>query len=300
MRFILLLLTTLPAISQDVQLPLWPQGVPNQVSSVEQEVREHGDILWITSVQTPDISVFLPTKQHATGQALVICPGGGYSGLAYDWEGTDIAKWLNSKGIEGIVLKYRLPSLEYQKNPWLAPLQDAKQAMRLVRKKASQWNINPDQIGVMGFSAGGHLASTLGPHFDDPEADVEHELSEISARPDFMVLVYPVVSMADGIANVGSKRNLLGESPSQELQDNYSNELQVSEHTPPTFLVHSSDDEAVPVDNSIRFYQALLKNGISCEMHLYPHGGHGYSLALDHGHLKYWPDLLAEWLDSLE
>jgi len=279
---------------------LWPQGVPNQVSSAEQEVQEHGDILWITRVQTPDISVFLPTKQHATGQAVVICPGGGYSGLAYDWEGTDIAKWLNSKGIAGIVLKYRLPSPEYQKTPRLAPLQDAKQAMRLVRKKASQWNINPDQIGVMGFSAGGHLASTLGTHFDDPEADVDHELSEISARPDFMVLVYPVVSMADGIANVGSKRNLLGESPSQELQDNYSNELQVSEHTPPTFLVHSSDDEAVPVDNSIRFYQALLKNGISCEMHLYPHGGHGYSLALDDGHLKYWPDLLAEWLDSLE
>jgi len=300
MRFILLLLTTLPAISQDAQLPLWPQGVPNQVSSAEQEVQEHGDILWITRVQTPDISVFLPTKQHATGQAVVICPGGGYSGLAYDWEGTDIAKWLNSKGIAGIVLKYRLPSPEYQKTPRLAPLQDAKQAMRLVRKKASQWNINPDQIGVMGFSAGGHLASTLGTHFDDPEADVDHELSEISARPDFMVLVYPVVSMADGIANVGSKRNLLGESPSQELQDNYSNELQVSEHTPPTFLVHSSDDEAVPVDNSIRFYQALLKNGISCEMHLYPHGGHGYSLALDDGHLKYWPDLLAEWLDSLE
>ena len=300
MRFILLLLTTLPAISQDAQLPLWPQGVPNQVSSAEQEVREHGDILWITRVQTPDISVFLPTKQHATGQAVVICPGGGYSGLAYDWEGTDIAKWLNSKGIAGIVLKYRLPSPEYQKTPRLVPLQDAKQAMRLVRKKASQWNINPDQIGVMGFSAGGHLASTLGTHFDDPEADVEHGLSEISARPDFMVLVYPVVSMADGIANVGSKRNLLGESPSQELQDNYSNELQVSEHTPPTFLVHSSDDEAVPVDNSISFYQALLKNGIACEMHLYPHGGHGYSLALDDGHLKYWPDLLAEWLDSLE
>ena len=299
MRFILLLLTTLPAISQDVQLPLWPQGVPNQVSSAEQEVREHGDILWITRVQTPDISVFLPTKQHATGQAVVICPGGGYSGLAYDWEGSDIAKWLNSKGIAGMVLKYRLPSATSQKSPRLAPLQDAKQAIRLVRKNASEWNINPTQIGVMGFSAGGHLASTLGTHFDDPEADVENELSSIHARPDFMVLIYPVISMISEMSHIGSRKNLLGVDATKELKEYYSNELQVSEHTPPTFLVHSSDDEAVPVENSLSFYQALLENNVETEMHIYPHGGHGYSLALDDGHLKYWPELLAQWLNSL-
>ncbi len=299
MKFLILFIITLPVWSQEIQLPLWPEGVPNQLKNTEQEVREQQDILRISKVQTPDITVYLSAKKHATGQAVVICPGGGYGILAYDWEGTDIAKWLNSKGIAGIVLKYRLPSPEFQKTPRLAPLQDAKQAMRLVRKNASLWNIDPSQIGVMGFSAGGHLASTLGTHFDAPEGDVENELSEISARPDFMVLVYPVISMADEITHMGSRKNLLGEAPSQEIQDYYSNELQVTKHTPPTFLVHSSDDHAVPVENSIRFYQALLKNQVEgCEMHLYPHGGHGYSLALDDGHLRFWPELLAHWLNS--
>lgn len=301
MKFLILFIITLPVWSQEIQLPLWPEGIPNQLKSTEQEVREQQDILRISKVQSPDITVYLPAKKHATGRAVVICPGGGYGILAYDWEGTDIAKWLNSKGIAGIVLKYRLPSPEFQKTPRLAPLQDAKQAMRLVRKNASLWNIDPSQIGVMGFSAGGHLASTLGTHFDAPEADVENDLSEISARPDFMVLVYPVISMADEITHMGSRKNLLGEAASQEIQDYYSNELQVTKHTPPTFLVHSSDDNAVPIENSIRFYQALLKNQVEeCEMHLYPHGGHGYSLALDDGHLRFWPGLLAHWLNSLD
>lgn len=301
MRFLILLLTTLPAWSQEIQLPLWPDGVPNQLKTSEQEIQEQGDILWITNVQTPGITVYLPAKRHASGLAVVICPGGGYGGLAYDWEGTDIAKWLNSKGIAGIVLKYRLPSITSQKSPRLAPLQDAKQAIRLVRKNAASWNLDPNKIGVMGFSAGGHLAATLGTHFDEPEADVENEMTEISARPDFMVLVYPVISMTDEITHMGSRNNLLGEAASQELQDYYSNELQVTEQTPATFLVHSSDDNAVPVENSLRFYQALLSNQVlECEMHLYPHGGHGYSLALDDGHLRYWPELLAQWLDSLE
>jgi len=153
----------------------------------------------------------------------------------------------------------------------------------------------------MGFSAGGHLAATLGTHFDDPDANIENELSSINARPDFMVLVYPVISMNDEITHMGSRKNLLGEAPSKEVQEYYSNELQVNDETPPTFLVHSSDDKAVPVENSLRFYQALLSNQVlECEMHLYPHGGHGYSLALDDGHLKYWPELLAHWLSSLE
>ena len=168
-----------------------------------------------------------------------------------------------------------------------------------MRSNANNWNIDPTKIGVMGFSAGGHLASTLGTQYNQPESEVGNELSSIGARPDFMILIYPVISMQDGITHAGSRRNLLGENPSAQMITAYSNELRVSENTPPTFLVHSEDDKAVPVDNSLRFYQALQEKQVPAEMHLYPHGGHGYSLALDHGHLKLWPELLGLWLSSL-
>jgi len=299
-RLFVLLFPVLPGWSQELEIPLWTSGVVNHIETTEKEVHETDRILWITKVQTPSISIYLPAKPHATGQAVLICPGGGYGGLAFDWEGTDIAKWLNSKGIAGIVLKYRLPSSSWQQTPRLAPLQDAKQAIRLTRKNASSWNIDPGKIGVMGFSAGGHLASTLGTHYDDTEADVDNEFASISARPDFMILVYPVISMADEVTHKGSRSNLLGQSVTEEMKNKYSNELQVNGATPPTFLVHSADDKSVPVDNSILFYQALQKYQVPSEMHLYPHGGHGYSLALDDGHLKNWPETLAQWLLSLE
>ena len=285
--------------AQEIKIPLWEQ-VPNQLKTNFNEEVENRNILWITQVQQPNISVYLPSKQHATGQALLICPGGGYGGLAYDWEGTDIAKWLNSKGIAGIVLKYRLPSPDFQPSPRLAPAQDVKQAIRLIRKNANSWNIDADQVGVMGFSAGGHLASTLGTRWNDPETNVANELVTVNARPDFMVLIYPVISMLDDITHKGSRENLLGTNPGQDIILQYSNEKQVSAQTPPTFLVHSSDDLAVPVANSIRFYQALVSKNVPSEMHVYPEGGHGYSLALDDGRLKNWPDLLVRWLESLK
>jgi acetyl esterase/lipase len=293
------LLISVALSGQQHQLPLW-DNVPNQKATSAKEQQQQQDILRISQVQHPNISIYLPSKPHATGQAVVICPGGGYQILAYDWEGTDIAKWLNSKGIAGIVLKYRLPSHEFQLTPRLAPIQDAKQAIRLVRKNAASWNIDPNQVGVMGFSAGGHLASTLGTQFDDAESNVANELAADNARPDFMILVYPVISMSGNFTHKGSRNNLLGEHPAPELIKKYSSELQVSPHTPPTFLVHSSDDLAVPVENSLRFYQALVKHGVSAEMHVYPNGGHGYSLALDDGHLKHWPELLVQWLENLD
>ena len=300
MRILLFLLCCTPLIAQDIQMPLWTSEIPNQLKSGQKEQQELRDILWVANVQTPNISVFLPSQRHATGQAIVICPGGGYSGLAYNWEGTDIARWLNSKGIAGIVLKYRLPSAESQPTPRLAPLQDAKQAIRLVRQHAEAWNIDPNQVGVMGFSAGGHLASTLGTHYNDAESNVANEQAATSARPDFMILVYPVISMMDDITHKGSRNNLIGDNPSTELIQAYSNELRVNKETPPTFLIHSVDDQAVPVANSLRFYQALIQNNVPVEMHLYPHGGHGYSLALDDGHLSQWPELLSQWLGSLQ
>ncbi len=289
MKWLITLLLSAPLVAQNHTLPLWPDGVPNHNSGERVEKQEHRDILWVTQVQEPAIEVYLPTKRHATGTAILICPGGGYGGLAYDWEGTDIAKWLNSRGIAGMVLKYRLPSAIDNPVPNEAPLQDALQAMSLIREHAREWSLDPQRLGVMGFSAGGHLASTLGTHFND---DI--------TRPDFMVLIYPVISMEEAVTHAGSRHNLLGVAPSSELVKKYSNETQVSSETPPTFLVHSTDDEAVKVANSLRFYQALLDAQVpSSELHIYPYGGHGYSLAIGQGRLGKWPSLMLDWVNGL-
>lgn len=299
MKTLISLLISFPLAAQDYQITLWPEEIPNQKKSGLVEQREQRDILWITKVQEPDITVYLPAKQHATGQAVLICPGGGYAGLAYDWEGTDIAKWLNSQGVAGIVLKYRLPSTTSQPDPSQAPLQDARQAIRLIRQNASNWNIDPKKVGVMGFSAGGHLASSLGTDIGKSDNQADTDEISTSTRPDFMILVYPVISMFDDITHMGSRTNLLGENPTTEMIQSFSNELRVNNQTPPTFLIHSVDDKAVPIANSLRFYQALVNHSVPVEMHLYPHGGHGYSLAIDDGHLKVWPTLLSYWMSSL-
>ena len=275
---ILFLLYSFSLLSQKI-IPLWPEGVPNQNPSEEKEHIVSSDIVRINNVQTPTLEVFLPSKANHTGKAVVICPGGGYKILAYDWEGTDIAKWYNSKGIAAFVLKERLPDSPSLVQPQWAPLQDAQRAMRIVRKNAAKWNINPSQIGIMGFSAGGHLASTLGTHFDEDtlKASNTHSLNKISARPDFMVLIYPVITFDKQYYHGGSKNALIGEDASQEMLDYFSNNLQVSSNTPPTFLIHSADDTVVPYQNSVLFYDALQKHKIPSELHLYPTGGHGYS-----------------------
>lgn len=282
-------------------MPLWPAGqVPNQHTSNEKEIWERTEIIRIAKVQTPEMAVYLPANRSATGQAVVICPGGGYGMLAWDWEGTDIAAFLISKGIAAFVLKYRLPDAKSQPTPYLAPLQDAQRAMRMVRANAAQWNINPKKVGVMGFSAGGHLAATLATHFDAGDGNTADSIQRQSCRPDFAILMYPVISMSKPIMHAGSRNNLLGAAPDSSLALQYSNELQVNSETPPTILFHATDDKGVPVENSLLFYQACKNAGVPVEMHIYPTGGHGFGLAVGKGYLGTWPDRLTEWLRSLK
>ena len=285
--------------SQDTIIKLWPKNIPNQVNNGEKEHIEQGDILSISNVQDPSIEVYLPSKRNANGKAMVIFPGGGYHILAYDWEGTDIAKFLNSKGIAGIVVKYRLPDSKSLNDQYEVPLQDAQRAMRIARAHAGDWNFDKNKIGIIGFSAGGSLASTLGTHFDEEVYKKQDDMDDLSARPDFMALIYPVISMKEGVTHQGSRDNLLGKNPSQELVERFSNELQVTKNTPPTFLVHAEDDGAVPVENSLLFFQALKDKGVSASMHLYPTGGHGFSLALKNNYLSDWPRQLFLWINSL-
>ncbi len=285
--------------AQDKIMQIYPEGeVPNYQDSGEEEKAERTEALRIGYVQTPDINVFLPTKKHANGKAVIICPGGGYWILAYDWEGTDIAKWLNSKGIAAIVLKYRLPVSQSNMVPHKSPLMDAKRAMRMVRYHAEDWNIDPDQIGIMGFSAGGHLASTLSTRFDEGDPQDPDPVEQMSSRPDFSILVYPVISSDPHIWHQGSFHALLGENPDPDLLHYYSNEKHVKEDTPPTILIHSANDSGVPYQNSVAYFEALQKKSVPAEMHIYPHGGHGYSLALGMGHLAGWPERVLEWIFS--
>ncbi|MCF8378019.1 MAG: alpha/beta hydrolase [Bacteroidales bacterium] len=284
--------------SQNLVLDLYPKGqIPNYTPTEEKEVRDTTDIVRISSVQTPDIALFFPTRKSTTGEAVIICPGGGYRYLAYDWEGEETAKYWNSKGVTAIVLKYRLPTSISQIEPHKSPLLDAQRAMRLVRYNAEKWNIDPDKIGIMGFSAGGHLASTLSTHFDKGNPNATDPIERMSCRPDFSILLYPVISFTGDFMHSGSRKNLIGEN--EELAKYYSNELQVTNDTPPTILIHAADDTSVPVENSIVYFQALVKNNVPVEMHIYPTGKHGFSLAIGKKHLDGWPELAFGWLKSL-
>jgi acetyl esterase/lipase len=290
-------LTVAPAAST---YRLWDGPPPNhRDSDLEEIVDTSQDIIRISKVQDPAIEVYLPTKREATGQAVVICPGGGYGVLAYDWEGVQTAKWLNTIGVAGIVLKYRLPEDASNEVPHLTPLMDAHRALRTVRHRAAEWNIDPDRVGVMGFSAGGHLASTAATQFDTGDPNATDPIDRLSSRPDFAILMYPVVSFVTHSAHSGSRRNLLGEQDSPELRARYSAELNVTAETPPILLIHSADDKSVPVQNSLDLYQALHEQDIPVEMHLYPYGGHGYGLAVGQGYLSTWPDRAADWLESI-
>jgi acetyl esterase/lipase len=256
-------------ISQDYIIPLWSGKIPNSKKSNFQEVTKNGRV--ISKVIVPTIEVYLPSKFNATRKIILICPGGGYGALAYDKEGTDIAKWLNGHGIAGAVLKYRLPEDESNEKPNLSPLMDAKRGIEIIRLHVNEWGIDSNKVGVLGFSAGGHLASTLGTHF------------ELENRPDFMVLVYPVVTMKVDYTHIGSRANLLGEDPEEDIVNYYSNELQVTENTPSTFIIHSVDDKVVPIENSLNLFKALKDKNVPVEMHFYPYGGHGFSMALKEG-----------------
>ena len=238
---------------------------------------------------------YLPAKEKLTGTAVVICPGGGYGNLAMDHEGHQIAQWLSSLGVAGFILKYRhRNSGAGYGHP--APLQDAQRAIRIVRSRAGQWSIEPNQIGILGFSAGGHLASSAGTHFNQRYYDAKDPIDQISCRPNFMILIYPVISFTEWCAHTGSRRNLLGKEPDQSLVESLSNEKQVTPETPPTFLVHANDDKGVPPENSIYFYLALRKANVSAEMHIYENGGHGFGLGKEKTAASSWPSRCADWM----
>ncbi len=286
--------------AQEITILLWPEGkVPNYKNTGEKEKIELGETTKVSLVQLPNISVYLPAKRAATGQAVIICPGGGYSYLSYNWEGSDVAKMLNGKGIAAIVLKYRLPNATSNVLPHLSPLLDAKRAVRIVRANAERWAIKKDRIGIMGFSAGGHLASTLATQFDEGIATSTDSIEQQSCRPDFAVLVYPVISLSKNITHGGSKKNLIGENADSSLANKYSAELNVTKETPPTFLLHATDDKSVPVENSLLFYQALKNNGVAAELHVFPKGGHGFGLGVGRGSVEKWTELCVEWLSGL-
>ena len=229
----------------------------------------------ITKSSRPTLEVFLPKTPNAIRSAVVICPGGGYAALAIDHEGKDVAKALNEMGIAAFVLKYRLPDSSCMTNKEVVPLMDAQRAMKIVRENAEKWKIDPTKVGVLGFSAGGHLASSLGTHFDE---QLLQDPKNISARPDFMVLLYPVISFKDSITHKGSKFNLIGRNAAESLVHKFSNEEQVTTNTPPAFLIHALDDNVVPYANSVRFVEALHKNKVPAELHLYQAGGHGFGM----------------------
>jgi len=297
MKQVLLLLSVVSIMTKSYAqeiIPLYEKEIPNSKPIVNREKSETGadGIQRISKVSEPTLTVFLPPKEKASGTAVIICPGGGYGILAFSHEGTDVAKAFNEWGVTAFVLKYRLPDDSIMLQRENGPLMDAQRAIQLVRLNAAKWNIRTNQIGIMGFSAGGHLASTAGTHFSTA---VIPNTKNTSLRPDFMILLYPVISFTDSLAHIGSRNNLIGKNPTQEKINYYSNELQVTKQTPPSFLVHAKDDNGVKVQNSIAFYDALKKNGVPAEIHLYEQGGHGFGMNNKTSSDK-WMDWLQAWM----
>lgn len=273
---ILLSVATMLSAQNTFELPLWPAGAPNSngLTGTEEDL-EGGRV---ANVITPSITVYKADKPN--GVAIIMCPGGGYARLAMNHEGHDMAPWLNAQGITYIVLKYRMPNGHYE-----VPLSDAEQAIRLVRQHAKEWNIRPDRIGIMGASAGGHLAASLATLYSSNET-----------RPDFQILFYPVISMVPGVTHGGSRQNLLGNNPSQELEDKYTLEKQVNERTPQAFIMLSADDGAVPPANGIRYFEALLQHQVPATLHVYPTGGHGWGFRDAFTYKRQWTGELEKWL----
>lgn len=256
--------------------PLYLDKIPNSKQAAnEEKSEERNGITIVSKISEPTLSYFPAPGQDQTASAVIIFPGGGYAINALSHEGLDVARKFNEIGISAFVVKYRIPDDRTMLNKEIGPLQDAQQAIKVAREQASKYKIDPERIGIMGFSAGGHLASTAGTHFK--ETHISNE-KNTSLRPNFMILIYPVISFQDDIGHRGSRNNLLGNDPSKEKVNLYSNELQVTKETPPSFLVHASDDKTVAVANSIKFYESLVKQNIPAEMHIYQEGGHGFGL----------------------
>ena len=288
---VMMITTTLAA--QDITLKVWPNGAPNDNGMKEPEEKYDG--VRVRNVSEAEMYVYLPEKEKNTGAALVICPGGAYRIEAMDHEGFDIAGFLKEKGLAGIVLKYRLPYGHHE-----IPSCDARQALRIVRQNAKEWGIDPGKVGIAGSSAGGHLASTVGTVFDTGKTESTCPLEQQSCRPDFMLLLYPVISFDEEFGHMGSRQNLIGEGHNKELVRKYSNELNVSAETPPAFLVLADNDKAVPPRNSIEFYTALKKYDIPAEMHIFQKGGHGFGIRKSGIPADNWPNLFYTWLKEIK
>lgn len=284
------------SLKNPVVIPLYKNGTPNNKNAVNKEYSTTRDnVTRIAKVSNPTLTVFKADKPN--GKAVIICPGGGYAILAIDKEGTRVAEEFNKWGVTAFVLKYRLPDDTISIDKSLAPLQDAQQAIRFVRNNATDFGVDKNKIGIMGFSAGGHLASTAATHFNMKADPTNNDTT--SVRPDFAILIYPVITFDSTFGHKGSRVNLVGANATKEKIDLYSNELQVTSTTPPTFLIHAEDDATVPVENSIHFYQACVKNKVPAEMHIYPKGGHGfgmYNRTTDDS----WIERLRNWLNSIK
>lgn len=264
-------------------------AIPNSKPAPNEEVG--ADKGWIQKVSKPSIQVYLPAKAKATGTSVVIFPGGAYWGLTFDYEGVQQANYFVDQGIAAFVVKYRLPNDEWMQDKSIGPLQDAQHAMKFVREHASQWNVHAGRVGVIGFSAGGHLAATLATHNEKSLID---NPNHTSLRPDFLVLVYPVISMDQNITHLDSRKALLGNKPTRQKIEFFSNDLQVNANTPPTLLLHAVDDKLVDVKNSLLFLEALKKAGVSVEAHLFAKGDHGFSLIPREG----WQSTIMQWIKA--
>lgn len=277
--------------AQNKEVELWNTDIPGTIAS-ETYMESHDiNLDQVRNVKIPTLKIFIP--ENPNGTAMIICPGGGYALLAIKRSGYDVAKWLNKLGITAFVLKYRLPSDAIMEDKSIGPLQDAQESIRYVRRNAKKWQLHPNKIGVIGFSAGGHLASTLATHYKD----ITYKTKDTtSAKPDFTVLVYPVISMQDNSTHKGSRNRLLGNKQSKEVIEKFSNQLQVNAHTSPTFIAHASDDKTVSVKNSIAYYMALQENNVPAELHVYQHGKHAFFLGRENTTSQYWRNQCENWL----
>ncbi len=278
-------------------IALYEGNIPNSKPYATKESwtpQSNGDTI-VGLISTPTLSIYLPPKEKANGTAVIICPGGGYWVNSIVKEGYAVARKFNEFGVAAFVLKYRIPHDSSMVDKNIGPLQDAQRAIQMVRMHAKEWNIDIDKVGIMGFSAGGHLASTAATHFQ--KSYIENA-DKINLRPDFSIFIYPVISFQDSIAHIGSRDQLIGKNPEVSLRNSFSNELQVNRSTPPTFLVHATDDNVVPVMNSISFYTALLKYRIPAEMHLYKSGGHGFGMH-NPTSTGEWMELCKSWMQSM-
>lgn len=286
-----LVIISFNTMAQDFKLKVWPNGAPDNNGMTLPEETYEGKR--VRNVSEAEMYVYLPKIGINTGAAVVICPGGGYMIEAMDHEGYDLAEWLTTQGVAGIVLKYRLPYGHDQ-----IPLEDAQRALRIVRQKAAEWGINPAKVGIAGSSAGGHLASTAGTRFDLGKPESNEPVEKYSCRPDFMLLLYPVITFNEEFGHMGSRTNLIGSGNKWELVEKYSNELHVTAQTPPTFLILADDDGGVPPRNSIEFYMALKKYKIPAEIHIFRDGGHGFGMNKKNLPVDQWPNLFAQWMKA--